>query len=153
MNLTPDQKKSLVSASVSTVAFVLCDEVLFRSKSKAKGGKTVNRNTWLYSVASGAAAFFLYDKASPEMKQNLDQYAPPAGAAAASFIAVNRFVMPKVKPGKDARPYALGAAAIGAYFANKELHAPSTPTVGRLPVFEPINEPIFEPPFPPEFEG
>ena len=163
--LTADQKKYLVPAAIGTVVFVLCDEIVCRGKKAKTYHAGVNRQinslqrskTTRRALISGAvgtvAGYFLYDQAEPATKADIEKYSLPAGAAAASFIAVNRFVMPKVKPGKDARPYALGAAAVGAYFANKELGTSTKPIVGMLPVFEPINDSVFEPPFPPEFEG
>ena len=162
--LTADQKKYLVPAAIGTVVFVLCDEIICRGKKGKTYHAGVNRQinsaqrskATRQSLISGAvgtvAGYFLYDKAKPETKADLDKYALPAGAAAASYVAVNRLVMPKVKPGTDPRPYALGAAAVGAFLANKQL-SPSTPTVGMLPIFEPPFEPPFPPAFGPEFNG
>lgn len=151
MNLTDDQKKYLVPASIGAVVFVLCDELLFKTKGK-RGSSKPNQKTLLAAGASTLAGYFLYDKAEPATKADLDKYALPAGGAAVAFAAVNRFAGPAVLKGKDPRPYALGAAAVAAFFTNKEL-APTSPVIGLLPVFEPSFEPPFEPPFVSEFEG
>src|SRR4029077_17437531 len=157
--LTADQKKYLVPAAIGTALFVLCDEVLWLGAKGVKGnrysgaaGKSACKKSLLGGAAGAVAGDFFYDKAEPATKADIEKYALPPGPAAATFIAVNRFVMPKVKPGKDARPYALGAAAVGAYFTNKEL-SPSSPIVGLLPNFEPTFEPPFPPAFGPEFNG
>src|SRR5882672_6865315 len=94
MNLTDEQKKYLVPASIGTVVFVLCDELLFKSKGGSKGKKgpgKPDQKTLLAAGASVVASYFLYDKAEPATKADLDKYALPAGGASVMFAAVNRF--------------------------------------------------------------
>ena len=147
--LTADQKKYLVPASIGACVFVLCDELVFKSKGKRGPGKP-SQKTLLAAGASAIAGYFLYDKAEPATKADLEKYALPAGGASVAFATVNRFA----PIAGDRRKYALGAAAVTAFFANKEL-SPSSPTVGRLPerTFEPPFPPPFGPTFDPEFEG
>lgn len=149
MNLTAEQKKYLVPASIGAAVFVLCDELVFKSKGKKGPGKP-NQKTLLAAGASAVAGYFFYDKADAATKADLDKYALPAGGASVAFATINRFAPIK----GDRRGYALGAAALGAFLVNKETN-PSTPTVGRLPqrTFEPPFPPPFGPTFDPEFEG
>lgn len=156
MNLTPEQKKYLVPASIGAAVFVLCDELVFKSKGKKGPGKP-NQKTLLAAGASAVAGYFLYDKAEPATKADLDKYALPAGAASVAFTAVNRGAatfFPRQALAGDRGYYALGAAGLGAFLMNQQL-APSTPTVGMLPqrTFEPPFPPAFGPTFEPEFEG
>lgn len=157
MNLTAEQKKYLVPASIGAAVFVLFDELVFRTKAKKGGPGKPDSKTLLAAGASTLAGYFLYDKAEPATKADLDKYALPAGAAAVSFAAVNR-IAPKAFPRSlvagDRTKYALAAAGLGAYLTNKQTN-PSTPTVGRLPqrTFEPPFLPPFGPLFDPEFEG
>ena len=158
MNLTAEQKKYLVPASIGAAVFVLCDELLFKSKggSRAKKGSGMpDQKTLIAAGASAVAGYFLYDKAEPATKTDLDKYALPAGAASVAYAAVNRgaaTLFPRQSLGGDSRKYALGAAALGAFLTNKQL-TPSSPTVGMLPIFEPPFPPAFGPNFEPEFEG
>lgn len=149
MTLTADQKKYLVPASIGAAVFVLCDELLFRAKGKKSSGKP-SQKTLLAAGAASLAGYFLYDKAEPATKADLDKYALPAGGASAAFIAVNRFA----PIAGDRRKYALGAAAVGAFLTNKEL-SPASTTVGMLPErsMEPPFPPPFGPPYDPQFEG
>jgi hypothetical protein len=154
MNLTDEQKKYLVPASIGAAVFVLCDELLFKSSQGGRPGKP-NQKTLLASGAGTLAGYFLYDKADAATKADYDKYALPTGGAATAYVAVNRFA-PLLGKGKQAATQqkyaALGAAAVAAWFVNKP---PSTPTVGMLPqrTFEPPYPPPFGPTFEPEFEG
>lgn len=145
MNLTDEQKKYLVPASIAATVFVLCDELVFKAKGKRPGKPS--QKTLLAAGASAVASYFFYDKTDAATKATLTEYALPAGGASVAFAAVNRFAPIT----GNRRPYALGAAAVGAWLTNKETS--STPIVGLLPVYEPPFDPVFEPPFPPQYEG
>lgn len=148
MNFTDAQKQYLVPASTGAAAFVIADEIFLKGSRKK-----MPKQALYVGAATAALSAFLYGRLSPEDRAKVDSFSLPMGAAASTFIAVNRFAMPKIKPGIDARPYAAGAAALAAWFVNKDT-SPST-TVGRLPMrtFEPPYPPPFGPVFDPEFEG
>lgn len=153
MNLTPEQKKYLVPASLAAAVFVVCDELVFKGKA-TKGKKGVDNKSLLAAAATAVSVYVTYDKATAATKAQLDEVAIPTGAAAVSFAAINRFAAPLFPSAKtDRRPFALGAAAVGAFLAHKATDP--TPTVGMLPerTFEPPFPPPFGPNFPPEFEG
>jgi len=108
-------------------------------------------------VGAGVALLSLYfhHRATAETRARIENVSIPVGTAAGTFVAVNRVSAPLWPSRKtDRRPYALAAAAVGAWLASKEL-APATPSVGRLPerTFEPPFPPPFGPPFDPAFEG
>lgn len=148
MNLTDAQKQYLVPASTGAAAFVLADEIFLKG-----ARKKMPKQALYVGAAAAALSAFLYGRLSAEDRAKVDSFSIPMGAAAGTFIAVNRFAMPKLKPGVDARPYAAGAAALAAWYVNKDV-SPS-PVVGRLAerTFKPPFPPPFGPPFPPEFEG
>ena len=148
MNLTDDQKKYLVPASIGAAVFVLCDEIFFKEGRSKKPG-TPNRTTLIAAGASAVAGYFLYDKATPAAKADYDKYALPAGGASVAYAAVKRFA----PIAGDRTKYALGAAAVAGYFAHNPPAFLTRDTVGMLPIFEPPFPPAFGPNFEPEFEG
>jgi len=164
MNFTEEQKAVLVPAAVGLAAFVVLDEIVFRGPLKSLTKKNylgqpgspamqkAFKKSAIGGVLSSIAASFVWQQSSAETRAGIEKVALPTGAAAATFVAVNRISAPFWDASRDRRPFAAAAAALVAWKSAKD---ESTPVVGRLPerTFEPPFPPPFGPEFPPQYEG
>lgn len=114
MNFTQEQKDVLVPASVGTAVFVVLDETIFRGPLGKPTPDANLKKSLLSALGWSLATHVLYQRVDAETRETMEKVALPSGAAAASFIAVNRVSAPFWR-GTDRRPFAAAAAVLVAW--------------------------------------